>query len=45
MIHPSPSGTPRISRVSFGWKKPSTLVSELPTPWVRAASMALHTAG
>lgn len=39
MIHP-----PRTSSVSLGWKNPSTLVSELPTPWARAASTALHTA-
>lgn len=40
MIQPWPAGTPRISSVSAGWKKPSTVVSELPTPNVRAASMA-----
>jgi hypothetical protein len=45
MIQPSPSGTPRAPSVSLGWKKPSTLVSELPTPSARAASMAFHTAG
>ena len=42
---PRRSGTPRISKVSAGWKNCSSAVRQLPTPSARAASMALQTAG